>query len=355
MVLGVTPNLPGDQLYTTLRSVSCPAIGDCIAVGHEDLQAATATGGVLIEQLRNGSWHLDGVPRFRKNAYERRLWGVSCPSAGSCVAVGTSSSAPFSKTLIEVFSHGKWTADFKCVPAHRFFLVKRRLHIWLLVRHGRRGLDQARRIDRGFRPVASGRWAVEVGYKGQAGEEEAHVIVRHPPCTAKTSSRPSVAWPVAVRPSGGATRTAPGGVLRRLRRHVPLRLPPPGASGAHHHQRRGPGAGLQPGRERPSHSQGDRAREDSLPQPERRRGRQQCDRPAAAAPPGSQLRARPAALGPHRPRDARQLGRAVHLGARGHPPSRARRRTAFAPSRLNASQACPRRRKRASRLQRCAR
>ncbi|MGH9030030.1 MAG: protein kinase domain-containing protein, partial [Acidimicrobiales bacterium] len=76
----------------SLNAVSCPAAGSCVAVG-------TYSGGGLIEALTGGAWAPTSAPGdFPGDVLE----GVSCPSAGTCVAVGTGS--------IETLSGGSWTA-----------------------------------------------------------------------------------------------------------------------------------------------------------------------------------------------------------------------------------------------------
>ena len=82
-----------------LNGVSCVSAGDCVAVGVAE--------GPLVENWNGSSWsiakgsHPEGM---EANA-------VSCPSAGSCAAVGTdvtSENAP-SRTLVGVSKGGAWS------------------------------------------------------------------------------------------------------------------------------------------------------------------------------------------------------------------------------------------------------
>jgi hypothetical protein len=110
----------------TLQSVSCPAVGSCVAVGSVNGLGAGANVFVpVIETLSGGNWTVT-EPNLPSNAYIGSgaagplgsLSGVDCTATGSCVAVGAygitqSTDAP----LVESLSGGAWTPQFAPSPA----------------------------------------------------------------------------------------------------------------------------------------------------------------------------------------------------------------------------------------------
>jgi hypothetical protein len=102
-----------------LGSVSCPAAGSCVAVGHY----ANATAGTvpLAETLSGGPWTATAVPTSGLNPPDEnsaRLTKVSCPAAGTCVAIGTYLAAPNDlQSVIATLSGGSWTAMTAPAPA----------------------------------------------------------------------------------------------------------------------------------------------------------------------------------------------------------------------------------------------
>ena len=105
----VTPSPPSSFLY----GVSCPTTGSCVAVGTQFVGGRV---GALVESWSNAKWDVVATPQ-PPGKLNANLSSVSCAALGSCVAVGvtypsSSSSAvglhPFSEVL-----HGtKW----KIVP-----------------------------------------------------------------------------------------------------------------------------------------------------------------------------------------------------------------------------------------------
>ncbi len=91
-----------------LESVSCPAAGTCVAVGY-DLGAANAPQ-LLAETYSDGSWALSAAP-LPAGAKASYLTGVSCPVVLSCVAAGWYSSAGTAHTLVEALSGGAWSVS----------------------------------------------------------------------------------------------------------------------------------------------------------------------------------------------------------------------------------------------------
>jgi hypothetical protein len=116
--LNPAPTAPnGDGV--TLASVSCPAAGSCVAVGH---YASQTPGTVpLAESLSGGTWTATAVPTAGLNppaSLGAALTKVSCPAAGSCVALGIYDIASVgTQTVIETLSGGSWTAATAPAPA----------------------------------------------------------------------------------------------------------------------------------------------------------------------------------------------------------------------------------------------
>jgi hypothetical protein len=89
-----------------LFSVSCPIAGSCIAVGYT---FANQSGHALIETLTNGKWSVSSTPDQLQTASDSFLWGVSCVTASQCVAVGdTIEAAGNTEPVIATFHGGNW-------------------------------------------------------------------------------------------------------------------------------------------------------------------------------------------------------------------------------------------------------
>lgn len=112
-------------LFATLDALSCPSTGHCTAVGHAltvDTDAATGDPDgdgqatrTLVEILDGGTWRQMASPD--EGSGGDALTGVSCPTADTCVAVGTYRAAPFGEAassappvapLIEALTAGRW-------------------------------------------------------------------------------------------------------------------------------------------------------------------------------------------------------------------------------------------------------
>ena len=96
-----------------LRSVSCPSTGSCVAVGQYN--ASSSTQG-LIETLTGGIWTattapLGGLSPAAGSPPVDPLATLSCAATGSCVAVGMYTDASDNQQgLIETLTGGIWTA-----------------------------------------------------------------------------------------------------------------------------------------------------------------------------------------------------------------------------------------------------
>ncbi len=103
--VATSPSPPG-LMANQLNAVSCPSTGACVAVGY----SATPTGAsALAETLGNGGWALMTEPSV-PGAYTAELQGVSCTSASSCVAVGYYQvKGGRQQTLVATLADGAWT------------------------------------------------------------------------------------------------------------------------------------------------------------------------------------------------------------------------------------------------------
>ena len=80
---------PGRTRETFLKSVSCPAPGDCVADGLYSIGGRSGAVG-LIDTLSAGQWsdQMAPQPSDANTHQEVYLTDVSCPSLGPCVADG---------------------------------------------------------------------------------------------------------------------------------------------------------------------------------------------------------------------------------------------------------------------------
>jgi hypothetical protein len=104
---------PGDEEQSVLESVSCAAVGTCVAVGVEGKIGLQPTHPIAVAET-GGQWGqaVDVTPPG--GATHALLYGVSCPSTTSCVAVGGDDSGPFTVTETD----GTWgTAEQITMPA----------------------------------------------------------------------------------------------------------------------------------------------------------------------------------------------------------------------------------------------
>jgi hypothetical protein len=96
--LDSTPLLPGSN---ALFGVTCPSNGSCTAVGDQDGQEET-----LIEKLSNNSWS------EQSDTQQGQLRSVSCPSTLHCAAVGYEGTSP----LVMTYSGGTWSTATSTDP-----------------------------------------------------------------------------------------------------------------------------------------------------------------------------------------------------------------------------------------------
>jgi IPT/TIG domain len=108
----------GEEVLDSLSSVSCQSDGSCVAVGSYK----NSTGFIgLIETFAGGLWTASAAPApsDADADADAGLSQVSCPSAESCVAVGTydnSSGDNVGQLLVD--SGGTWTPESAPLPAN---------------------------------------------------------------------------------------------------------------------------------------------------------------------------------------------------------------------------------------------
>jgi hypothetical protein len=111
---GRTPVLPKGVVATdgaAFSGVSCPKTGDCEAVGGYGLSTGSA-GLPMAEAMTRGRWQRAVTIRPPANAYARPaayLSSVSCTAVGQCVAVGHyTDKATAEVAMAAVETRGKW-------------------------------------------------------------------------------------------------------------------------------------------------------------------------------------------------------------------------------------------------------
>jgi hypothetical protein len=103
--VATSPSAPSPFTVDFLNGVSCISATHCVAAGF----AATSTAmqsRTLIETLGVGGWKITPSPNTASPLNE--LYGISCSSPVSCVAVGDAGTMASQKTLIETLSDGSW-------------------------------------------------------------------------------------------------------------------------------------------------------------------------------------------------------------------------------------------------------
>jgi hypothetical protein len=100
----------GDYLF----SVSCPRSGSCVAVGYYFTPVGSGgKGTIFIEALANGRWSVTATPSLGSNVRDSFLYGVSCTTPSTCVAVGNTDNGDSStnRPLILTMVNGSWTVS----------------------------------------------------------------------------------------------------------------------------------------------------------------------------------------------------------------------------------------------------
>jgi hypothetical protein len=102
-----TPN-PGSAEINVLSAVSCTSGTACTAVGSY-ASSLSSPGFALAERWNGKAWHIQPTPKV-KGATGPELYGVSCPSASACTAVGTAFDTALSGdvNLAEAWNGKNW-------------------------------------------------------------------------------------------------------------------------------------------------------------------------------------------------------------------------------------------------------
>jgi hypothetical protein len=102
------PAVPAAAAARELFGVSCVTAKNCLAVGV-DWNALKRAGGPLAETWNGTTWRMVGV-KLPRGATGGILSGVSCESAGRCVAVGSYATGGSSEfALAEIWNGKAWT------------------------------------------------------------------------------------------------------------------------------------------------------------------------------------------------------------------------------------------------------
>lgn len=101
----VAPKAPKGALSTDLLGDSCATAKSCVAVGSYDTPAGSAA---LAEAWNGASWTMARPPE-PKGSVTGELLKVSCPSATDCLAVGLSGSNTAESALADRWNGKSWT------------------------------------------------------------------------------------------------------------------------------------------------------------------------------------------------------------------------------------------------------
>lgn len=102
-----------------LNDIACSTVGSCVAVGNY-FDTGNASHG-LIEALSGGTWTPIEAPLPANAATNSgvNLKSLACPDVGDCVAIGNyGDGSGFGQGLLETLSAGTWTATEAPLPAN---------------------------------------------------------------------------------------------------------------------------------------------------------------------------------------------------------------------------------------------
>jgi len=103
-------NSGGVGSETTLNSVSCPSASSCMAVGTYDRPGPSETEVTFAERWDGSTWRVVPTPNPAGTAgLPISLVSVSCSSSSSCVAVGGYSKGKFGYPLAETWDGSTWS------------------------------------------------------------------------------------------------------------------------------------------------------------------------------------------------------------------------------------------------------
>jgi hypothetical protein len=110
------PEPPGSYNDGVLEAVSCVSATNCTAVGSYGTPASSALGLPLAEHWNGSTWKVQ-YPPAPAGSGDSTLYGVSCPTATSCTAVGSWQTGQGYAAFIERGSGSSWTVGTGSLPA----------------------------------------------------------------------------------------------------------------------------------------------------------------------------------------------------------------------------------------------
>lgn len=111
-----TPTPFSKQVNDVLTAVSCPSTNACTAVGYGFPPSGGVSPQPLVERWDGSAWTIQATPALSDPA---QLFGVSCPTTTSCVAVGSLGGTPTGggTALAEVWDGTSWTVEPVAAPS----------------------------------------------------------------------------------------------------------------------------------------------------------------------------------------------------------------------------------------------
>jgi hypothetical protein len=108
---------PPGAVLASLAGVSCPSSGSCVAVGGNRFgEGPTRQDLTLAESLDRGTWSIEATPNPPGPAFSV-LGGVSCTAPNACTAVGYVEGPSKTVTLAERWNGTEWTIQDTPNPA----------------------------------------------------------------------------------------------------------------------------------------------------------------------------------------------------------------------------------------------
>ena len=100
----VASPVPSTSATSVLSSVSCPTAGTCTAVGHAVVNSVWQT---LVESWTDTTWSIVASPDSSPADFDA-LVGVSCTTATTCTAVGSSTDGTTTSDLVVQWNGASW-------------------------------------------------------------------------------------------------------------------------------------------------------------------------------------------------------------------------------------------------------
>jgi hypothetical protein len=114
-----SPLNPPDEVHRWLYGVSCPSAKSCLTVGADE--DASGTYSMLSERWNGTGWSILSTPSPRSGGKFRALFAVSCPSLTTCTAVGYEQTPYGYSTVAERLNGTTWTVQPTPNPAGKAY------------------------------------------------------------------------------------------------------------------------------------------------------------------------------------------------------------------------------------------